>query len=207
MQPLILHHESMLSGNFKRSSVNFLFVFQVNCPGCFLYGIPLVNALYEEFGNEVSFLGLSTAFEDYNYNTSDNTKALISNGELIGETKKALKQHGLDSYPNPLVFPIAMDKKSDDSFNFKEAAEQICQSSSRYQMSSEEEQIPFLNQVIHYLKNQPQLSLTFTLNQLRGTPTFIIFNENYDMLYHQFGHVEYQTLQLQLKECLTKTKP
>ena len=202
MQKLILHHEPLLSGTFEVSPLNFLFVFQVNCPGCFLYGIPMVNQLYMEFGKEISFLGMSTAFEDYEYNTLQHTQALISKGEIIGETKKALKQHGLERYPYPIDFPIVMDKKSNESFDFNHAAIQICNTSPRYQMASPDEQKLFFSNVIHYLKNQPQLSLTFTLNQLKGTPTFLVFNDTYNILYHQFGHVAHESIQAKLKELL-----
>ena len=45
-------------------------VFQVNCPGCFLYGLPQAISLYEKFKDKnVKVLGVATAFEDYDKNT------------------------------------------------------------------------------------------------------------------------------------------
>ena len=39
-------------------------VFQVNCPGCFLYGLPQAVNLYEKFKDkEVKVIGVATAFE------------------------------------------------------------------------------------------------------------------------------------------------
>jgi peroxiredoxin len=70
-------------------------VFQVNCPGCFLYGIPQAVSLYEKYKNKnVKVLGVATAFEDYDKNTLQNLELLLSEGQVIGETLKALKQHG-----------------------------------------------------------------------------------------------------------------
>ena len=41
-------------------------VFQVNCPGCFMYGIPESIQIYNKYKSEgISVLGMATAFEDY----------------------------------------------------------------------------------------------------------------------------------------------
>ncbi len=67
-------------------------VFQVNCPGCFLYGIPQANSLYEKFKDKnVKVLGVATAFEDYDKNTLQNLELLVSENQVIGETFKTLK--------------------------------------------------------------------------------------------------------------------
>ena len=67
-------------------------VFQVNCPGCFLYGIPQAISLYEKFKDKnVKVLGVATAFEDYDKNTLQNLELLLSENQVIGETFKALK--------------------------------------------------------------------------------------------------------------------
>ncbi len=49
-------------------------------------------------------------------------------------------------------------------------------------------------QVITYLSRLEKTPLTFTLNQLQGTPSFIVFNKSYDVLYQSFGHVEYEEI-------------
>ena len=54
-------------------------VFQVNCPGCFLYGIPEAISVYEKYSSEgVRVIGVATAFEDYDKNTLGNLKMLAS---------------------------------------------------------------------------------------------------------------------------------
>ena len=89
-------------------------VFQVNCPGCFLYGLPQAVNLYEKFKDkEVKVIGVATAFEDYDKNTIENLRLLVSEGKVIGETYKALKQHGKllegDKLYYKIPFPIAHD--------------------------------------------------------------------------------------------------
>ncbi|MDY8134653.1 hypothetical protein [Aquimarina sp. 2201CG5-10] len=202
MKKLNLHFSSIVQGEFRLQKLNFLFVFQVNCPGCFLYGIPFVNELYKEFSQNISFLGLSTAFEDFEYNNELNTKQLIKTGQVVGETKKTLEQQGFDSYPNPIEFPIAIDEIADDSFDFTLAAEKICRINPNYNIWPKFEQDIFLKRVITYLKSQEEIALTFTLNQLRGTPTMIVFNDTYEVLFEQFGHVQYETIKTKLKSLI-----
>ena len=52
-------------------------VFQVNCPGCFMYGIPESIQIYNKYKSDgVSVLGMATAFEDYDKNTVENFYSL-----------------------------------------------------------------------------------------------------------------------------------
>ena len=49
----------------NRGKVIAVEVFQVNCPGCFIYGIPEAIDTYEKYAkNGAVILGLATAFED-----------------------------------------------------------------------------------------------------------------------------------------------
>ena len=101
----------------EKDHVLLVEVFQVNCPGCFLYGIPEAINIYNKFKDDgVRVFGVATAFEDFDKNTLDNLKMLVGTGEVIGDTKQKLGQNGkLDdsklTYKIP--FPIAMD-----SFDF-----------------------------------------------------------------------------------------
>jgi len=204
MKKLQLHYQKEFQGIFEKGALNFVFVFQVNCPGCFFYGIPIVNKLYKEFKDHMSFLGVSTTFEDYNYNTVDNTTMLLHTGQMVGETKKAFIQQGIDCYPYPLLFPVAMDQLATENFDYDVIAQQIGTQSKGYDVLSITEQEHFLLRIKHYLKNQEKLSLTFTLNQLRGTPSLIVFDQNNNILFHHFGHIEYETLSKTIHTLINK---
>ncbi|WP_440879302.1 hypothetical protein [Tenacibaculum sp. C7A-26P2] len=204
MKKLNLHYGKIIQGNFNLNKINFLFIFQVNCPGCFIYGIPIVNKLYEKFKDKVSFIGISTAFEDFNYNTAINTKKLIEQGETIGETRKVLKQHGFDNYPHPINFPVAFDKIVDENFNFNEAASIICKLHPEFNLWPEFEKKTLHSKVYNYLKSLDSLALTFVLNQFKGTPTMVIFNDSYEILFSQFGHVNYDEVESKLISLITK---
>lgn len=204
MQKLQLNYSRILQGEFSPSRLNFLFVFQVNCPGCFLYGIPVFNQLFQEFGKEISFLGLSTAFEDFEFNTEENTELLLAKKELVGETKKALQQYGFEKYPNSIDFPMAMDKIADEKFSITDAIAFICHLNPSFQVWSKYDQLELKQKVKTYLGNLEKISITFTLNQLRGTPSFILFNENYEILKHWFGHKQPEEIESMLKSYLQR---
>ena len=74
-------------------------VFQVNCPGCFIYGLPEAIEIHNRYSTQgVVVLGLATAFEDYDKNTTENLKLLIvkkrnywRNPPRIGESRAACR--------------------------------------------------------------------------------------------------------------------
>lgn len=172
----------------------------------FFYGIPNVNKLYNEFGDQISFLGLSTAFEDFTYNTKENTELLLHKNKIVGETKKAFEHQGIKEYNYPIEFPLAMDTIANTSFNFNEGAETICQLNPNYKILPEFEQQDLKRKVVQYLKKQEVISLTFTLNQMRGTPTVLVFNDAFEILYHKFGYTEYKDIKQDLEYLIAKFK-
>lgn len=49
-----------------KGNVLFVEVFQVNCPGCFIYGIPEAVEMYKKYyKDDLMVLGVATAFEDF----------------------------------------------------------------------------------------------------------------------------------------------
>ena len=79
-----------LDTNLDKQGDNIILVdvFQVNCPGCFMYGIPESIEIYNKYKTEgVAVLGVATAFEDFDKNTISNLELLVKTGEVIGETK------------------------------------------------------------------------------------------------------------------------
>lgn len=188
MQKLQLHYSDMLQGEFNPQRLNLLFVFQVNCPGCFWYGIPLVNKILLHYQGHMGILGLSTAFEDFEYNNVENTSLLIREKTMVGETKRALAQYGHEKYPESMDFPIAMDALMDTSYPIDKAAAQIASKNHEFVNYSKTEQAQILSKIHGYLYQLPKASLTFTLNQFRGTPSFVIFDNNYNIITEWFGH-------------------
>ena len=181
-----------------RGNVIVLEVFQVNCPGCFLYGLPQTISLYERFKNsDVKVIGLATAFEDYDKNTLDNLKSLLTEGKVIGETYKALRQHGKlvndDKLYYKIPFPVAMDKitKMPEKISEGMIKDFIEIYFSDYKPSSEKEKVELYSKVRNYLRNKEYSAETFELYKLRGTPSSIIIDQDGILRYNFFGSEGY----------------
>ena len=139
-------------------------VFQVNCPGCFLYGLPQAISLYEKYKDkDVKVIGIATAFEDYDKNTVENLKLLLSEGKVIGETFKALRQHGklinTDILYYKIPFPVAMDKitKMPQIISEDMIKDFIEIYFSDYEYSSEKDKGDLFSKVKAYLSNKQYL--------------------------------------------------
>ena len=188
MQQLHLKFEKFIQGDFELKAKNFLFVFQVNCPGCIVNGFPLFNELYYKYRKDISFLGLSTAFENYNLNTYENTRLLVTQKEVIGHTKQVFEQYNETSYNGAIDFPIAMDIKNKEAFITEENIRTLCLLNPHYPNWKDAEKALLENEVKKYLNTMEDISYTFTINQLKGTPSYIIFDDNYNILESWFGH-------------------
>jgi hypothetical protein len=172
-------------------------VFQVNCPGCFLYGLPQAISIYNKYKNkEVKVFGIATAFEDYDKNTLENLLLLLSEGKVIGATFDALKQYGKLVEGNKLYykipFPVAMDKIIKMPVNVSEDSVkdfiEVYFPDYKYSqdgMTSNKDSL-FLK-VKEYLQNKQYSAETFELYKLRGTPSSIIIDKNGILRYNFFG--------------------
>ena len=198
-----LHLGPFVQGTLDLKRINIAFIFQVNCPGCFIYGFPTMNQLYQQYKKEIGFLGVSTAFEDFEYNNIANTRLLLNEGNTVGETKKYLTAQGSNTYKHLPAFPIAFDKISTpkDFLNEENLANLSALLIGKKNLLSEEQTM--LNQNIrqHYRK-YAGIAETFSLNQMRGTPSFVIFKENYEIIRHSFGHQPVSVLEKLLQSSL-----
>jgi hypothetical protein len=191
MKKLNLYAGEKLQGEYIPKTFNLILMFQVNCPGCFTHAFPLFNKLYKRFNNELGFIALSTAFEDFDLNTKENTELLINSNEFVGETKKAFIQQNINKLPYELLFPIAMDSLL-QSNQKTEVIEAICSLNPNYPIWSEFDQKLLQKKVSEYLDNQQKVSLTFTTNQFKGTPTIGLFNDQNELLHSWFGHHHFE---------------
>jgi len=155
-------------------------VFQVNCPGCFMYGIPESIEIYNKYRSEgVSVLGMATAFEDFDKNTIENLQLLLETGEAVGETKKMLSQYGESqggriSYKIP--YPVAMDSLVKQS---GEVTKEKMDSLIKNQIPNFDEQPEnYKNQIYDrvkgYFMSKEFSAETFEMYSLQGTPSSIL---------------------------------
>jgi hypothetical protein len=181
-----LRIDRVLQGSFELKALNLLFVFQVNCPGCFRYGFPLVNKLHWKYRQSgLNVLGLSTAFEDFEYNTAANTELLLTEMKLVGATRQALGEF----YSQAIDFPIAIDRLiTGTALATPENIEFVCEAIAGFGSLSSSEQESLRQKASVYLQRNAQTSVTFTLNHLPGTPTFLLVDRNLKLLNGWFGH-------------------
>jgi hypothetical protein len=200
-----LNTQKLVQGELIIKKVNLAFVFQVNCPGCFIYGIHIINTLYDSFHDKVGFIGVATAFEDFEFNNEANLKLLLENGTLVGETKKYYDtNYDLTTFSEKLNFPVAFDSiTSSEQFINSNKIELMCDAIPNFANFSEIEKEILVTKVKAYYSQIPVIAETFTLNQLRGTPSFIIFDDNYTILGSYFGHQNESVLKIQLDKLLS----
>jgi len=190
-----------LSSNIdqEKDHIVLVEVFQVNCPGCFLNGIPEAINIYNKFSDDgVRVWGVATAFEDFDKNTLENLLLLLKTGEVIGDTKQALGQYGkLDdsklSYKIP--FPVAMDslKKTNGDINEAGTVDFIYNQLPDFDSKPEDYKKQIIQQVKDYRKSKKFEAETFEMYSLQGTPSSIIVDRKgilRDVSFGQMGNRE-----------------
>ncbi len=187
-------------------SVVLVEVFQVNCPGCFLYALPTAIQLHEMYqAKGLAVIGLATAFEDYDKNTLENLERLVQKGEVIGETLHTLTQQGMlvdGKLEWQLPFVIGMDRVMPDQEPV--TPERILRYSRcalpDFDKLGKDRQQAILQQVNNYLKQKTMKAETFEHFSLQGTPSSILFNQKGRVQDISFGQNEH--LQSLIEQCL-----
>jgi len=156
-------------------------VFQVNCPGCFMYALPSAIEIYKKYSrDDVTVLGLATAFEDSDKNTLDNLRLLLTSGEVIGDTLNALRQYGQlienNKLPYKIPFPVGMDilKKIERNFSDNYVIDFMEANIENYKSYPDSDKKILFERVKHYLRNKEYSAMTFETYRLQGTPSAIV---------------------------------
>ena len=205
---LKLKFQEILRGDFKTGNLNLLLVFQVNCPGCFLQAFPIANQLKKDYSSRgLNVLGLSTAFEDFELNTLENTKRLMTQGELTGETKRILNRLGHKKLPLKIQFDVAFDFLEPRNLkDIDKEAENYCQQIEGFEEAHQDRKDVIHGQLKQYFFDKKYTAFTFDENKLQGTPSWILFDKNFHVLFECFGNKEYDFFQNLLKSHLTGSR-
>jgi thiol-disulfide isomerase/thioredoxin len=178
----------------ERGNVILVEVFQVNCPGCFLYGIPEAINVYKKYRDKgLVALGVATAFEDFDKNNLANLEKLVTTGEVIGETCRALKQCGQirdgNRLPYKIPFPIGMDvlKKEPGHITEDEVMDFIRINVPGFESHSEKDRQMLVERVKQYMMSREYSAKTFEKYGLRGTPSSILIDKKGILRYTFFG--------------------
>jgi len=169
-------------------------VFQVNCPGCFIYGIPEAIDTYQKYKNNgVVVLGLATAFEDFDKNTVENLRLLLKENKVIGETlttltyQSKLLNEGRLSYNIP--FPVGMDMlvKEKLPIEDKRIMEFVNANVPDFELYHQKDKEQIISRVKSYLETKPYSPLTFEEYSLKGTPSTILIDKKGSLCETIFG--------------------
>ena len=182
--------------NIDKESGNVVLVevFQVNCPGCFIYGIPQAIDFYKKYHDKgLTVIGLATAFEDYDKNNISNLKLLLSSGEVIGETRKALSDLGRLIEGNKLSynipFAVAMDSLRNHTVGLSNSKvmDFIETNVPDFRAYSNNDRAILVERVKQYLRTKQYSAETFEEYRLRGTPSSILIDRRGILRHTNFG--------------------
>jgi thiol-disulfide isomerase/thioredoxin len=169
----------------EKGNVILVEVFQVNCPGCFMYGIPDAIRIHQRYRKKgVKVIGLATAFEDYDKNTVDNLKLLIEKQQVIGETYEALRNSGLlingNKLPYRIPFPVAVDsiKKEDHNASKNKAISFVESSTSSLSSVDDKYKLMLIERMQKYFDSRIYYAETFEQYGLQGTPSSILIDKH-----------------------------
>jgi len=159
-------------------------VFQVNCPGCFLYALPQAIHLHQHYAEQgLSVLGVATAFEDFDKNNLNNLVRLAEKGEVVGETLLALSQRDelIDGrLPYRIPFPLAMDRlnKPEGNMSDDDILSFIRARVPNFDRYPETYQQKIREQAQRYFQSLTYRAETFECFDLKGTPSHILVDKN-----------------------------
>ena len=169
--------------NNEKGNVVLVEVFQVNCPGCFLYSIPETIDIYRKYKDKgLTVLGLATAFEDFDKNNLENLQKLLSTGEVIGETYRAFSSTGQlkdqNKLPYRIPFPVAMDMlvKHSGILTESKIMDFIEANIPTFRSYPQKDRQILIERVKQYLHSKQYSAKTFEEYALRGTPSVILID-------------------------------
>lgn len=169
--------------NNEKGNVVLVEVFQVNCPGCFLYSIPETIDIYRKYKDKgLTVLGLATAFEDFDKNNLENLQKLLSTGEVIGETYRAFSSTGQlkdqNKLPYRIPFPVAMDLlvKHSGILTESKIMDFIEVNIPTFRSYPEKDRQILIERVKQYLHSKQYSAKTFEEYALRGTPSVVLID-------------------------------
>jgi hypothetical protein len=180
-----------------RGSVVLVEVFQVNCTGCFVHALPEILHLHKTYAEQgLCVIGLATAFEDFEINTLENLRKMVSTGEMVGEPLKQLGAAGLlhaNRLDYELPFPVAMDLLSENREPVTEAhIAQFIDSQIPDYAALPDDRRALIHQRAHdYLQSKTHHAHTFERYGLQGTPSSILIDHKGILRDVSFGRADH----------------
>ncbi len=185
MALLQLSMGSVLQGRAEIRALNLMLVFQVNCPGCLSQALPQLDALQKRFP-ELNCFGLSTAFEDFALNTLENTQKLLHEGRLPLASARYFSRLGHAVLPYSINVPVLMDRfagpdQIDDLY--QAITKTLSDTGLNQSVTDQTRQL-----ISQRLQSVLCSGRTFLNNQFQGTPSWVLFDDQMEIVDQWFGH-------------------
>ena len=191
------------------SKVVLLEVFQVNCPGCFLYALPRAIELHRQYADQgLVVLGIATAFEDFDKNTLVNLQAVLESGHVVGETLRVLDARGeLDRgrWRYRIPFSVAMDNLravTGTQPSGSAVDDFIRENQPDVVGLPDPDQLAIRQRVSQYLQRLSYRAETFERYGLQGTPSQILIDKQGILRASRFG--SYPLLEVDIQRLLAE---
>lgn len=171
-----------------------------------MLGFPLLKELQTHFGDNLSCVALSTAFEDFDLNTPENTRLLFTKNELVGETLKAQRADLLAWNSSSIAIPILMDDVIGQAELLQpEFIDGIIENIREGTPAAEPlDRINMQSALSNYFGQMPTCGYTFAANLMRGTPSFFLFTDTMEILTQWFGHANSEVVKEKLRLVLAR---
>ena len=167
--------------------VQLLLLIQPNCPGCHVHAMPTANELSSTKQN-FDIYCISTAFEDFEFNTIQNTRLLLQ-GELVGAAKQQLGPTTRHVPTMPVAYDVVTDK-SDLPIDFLEAAIEAAKQNTREQMEGKLHP-GVLEKMLHQTDKDlllpPKVARVFWSVRGLGTPFWVLHRRSGDVIDRKVG--------------------
>ncbi|MEQ1527682.1 MAG: TlpA family protein disulfide reductase [Methylococcales bacterium] len=169
-------------------------VFQVNCPGCFLYALPQAIDLYQRYVDQgLVVLGVATAFEDFDKNNLKNLQSLSEQNQVPGETYRVLQAQGQlknSRLPFHIPFPLAMDnlRNSEQTSTAEHIAQFINDRVPDFAQQAHDVQQSITRQARQYLGSLSYYAETFNRFNMQGTPSHLLVDKQGLLRESRFGY-------------------
>ena len=181
-----------LSGSHEHLSSEYqlLLLIQPNCAGCVVNSIPVANAIAAST-NDFDTYCVSTAFEDFEYNTIESARALLG-GKLCGDAANKLGSTTRNIPQMPFAHDYMVNRDDADE-DFKEWALYVMLQSARAQLRA----LNYTDAKIHqkldgvsYNALPEMLAELFWSVKAEGSPTWVVHKNNGEVMDVRFGYMD-----------------
>jgi peptide-methionine (R)-S-oxide reductase len=185
-----LQTDRVTQGEWPDAPLTLLFVFRLDCPACFLYGLGEAAAIGAFFDPaELQVAGLCTAFAHFDTDIDSFLRRYLKTGALHPAVAEVFEREGIAHRPPPPKFPIAIDRVTPpEEFLNGDTLQWFYSLNPNYPLLTMEDIKNINRQAQFFYRQFPMVAHTFALNFLPGTPCLVLLNQRGERVADWLGH-------------------